>query len=111
MKFLEAVIEVYGVPTTEEKTHRSGSVTSIKPLTLSSSTEDVRAGPSSSLSSSLSSLAGGATGGKNVFIPLPFKRSGMSLRQKKSDKESPKFRRNWSSRGMRSTSAGKGVKW
>lgn len=111
MKFLEAVLEVYGVPSSDEKTHRSGSLASIKPLTLSSSTEDIRAAPSSSLSSSLSSLAGGATGGKNIFIPLPFKRAGSSYRQKKTEKESPKFRRNWSARGQRSTSAGKGVKW
>ena len=111
MKFLEAVLEVYGVPETDEKTHRSGSLASITPLTLSCSTEDVRATPSSSLSSSLSSLAGAATGGKHIFIPLPFKRSGSSYRQKKTEKESPKFRRNWSARGTRSTSAGKGVRW
>lgn len=110
MKFLEAVVEVYGVPMTEQKTHRSGSVASIKLLPHSSSTEDVRVGASSSsLSSSLSSLSG-ATAGKNLFIPLPFKRASSSYRPKKSEKESPKFRRNWSSRGTRSTSAGKIVK-
>lgn len=111
VKFLEAIVEVYGVPMTEQKTHRSGSVASIKPLAHSSSTEDVRAASaSSSLSSSLTSLAGAAAG-KNLFIPLPFKRASSSYRPKKSEKESsPKFRRNWSARGTRSTSAGKIVK-
>ncbi|XP_020613799.1 neurofibromin-like [Orbicella faveolata] len=111
VKFLEAIVEVYGVPMTEQKTQRSGSVASIKPLAHSSSTEDVRVGSSStSLSSSLTSLAG-AVAGKNLFIPLPFKRASSSYRPKKSEKESsPKFRRNWSARGTRSTSAGKIVK-
>ncbi|CAH3196347.1 unnamed protein product [Porites evermanni] len=107
MKFLEAVLEVYGA-SFDEKTQRSCSVASIKPINLSSSTEDVRKAHSSSLSSSMSSLSGGATGGKNIFIPIPFKRAGSSYRQKK---ESPKFRRNWSARAQRSTSAGKSVKW
>lgn len=107
MKFLEAVLEVYG-SSPDEKTQRSCSVASIKPIKLSSSTEDVRKAHSSSLSSSMSSLSGGATGGKNIFIPIPFKRAGSSYRQKK---ESPKFRRNWSARAQRSTSAGKSVKW
>lgn len=110
VKFLEAVVEVYGVPMTDQKTHRSGSVASIKLLPHSSSTEDVRvAAASSSLSSSLSSLAGAAAG-KHLFIPLPFKRSSSSYRPKKADKESPKFRRNWSARGTRSPSTGKVVK-
>ena len=107
MKFLEAVLEVYGVSASEEKTQRSSSVASIKPLTLSSSSEDLRSGPSSALSTSLSSLTGGAHG-KNIYIPIPFKRSGSSLRQKKTEKESPKFRRHWSSRGTRS---GRSAKW
>lgn len=111
VKFLEAIVEVYGVPMTEQKTQRSGSVASIKPLAHSSSTEDVRAASAStSLSSSLTSLAGAAAG-KNLFIPLPFKRASSSYRPKKSEKEtSPKFRRNWSARGTRSTSVGKIVK-
>ena len=103
-------MEVYGEPMTEIKTHRSGSVASIKPLPHSSSTEDVRgASSSSSLSSSLSSLSG-AVAGKNLFIPLPFKRASSSYRPRKSEKESPKFRRNWSARGPKSSSAGKIVK-
>ncbi|KAJ7378700.1 Neurofibromin 1 [Desmophyllum pertusum] len=95
VKFLEAVVEVYGEPITEQKTHRSGSLASIKPLPHSSSTEDVRvASSSTSLSSSLSSLSGAAAG--KIFIPLPFKRASSSYRPKKTEKESPKFRRNWS---------------
>ena len=87
VKFLEAIVEVYGEPMTEQKTQRSGSVASIKPLAHSSSTEDVRvASASTSLSSSLTSLAG-AVAGKNLFIPLPFKRASSSYRPKKSEKE------------------------
>lgn len=110
MKFLEAVLEVYGVSAPEEKTHRSCSVASIKPLMVSSSSEDLRAGPSSALSTSLSSLTGAVANGKNIYIPIPFKRSGSSIRHKKTEKESPKFRRHWSSRGPRSSS-GKSAKW
>lgn len=111
VKFLEAVVEVYGIPTTDQKTQRSGSVASVKPILLSSSTEDLRVASSgSSLSSSLSSLSGAAPG-KHLFIPLPFKRSSSSYRAKKADKESPKFRRNWSTRGTRSPSSGKVTKW
>ncbi|XP_015765754.1 PREDICTED: neurofibromin-like [Acropora digitifera] len=110
MKFLEAVLEVYGVSAPEEKTHRSSSVASIKPLMVSSSSEDLRAGPSSALSTSLSSLTGAVANGKNIYIPIPFKRSGSSIRHKKTEKESPKFRRHWSSRGPRSSS-GKSAKW
>lgn len=110
VKFLEAVVEVYGIPTTDQKTQRSGSVASVKPILLSSSTEDLRmASSGSSLSSSLSSLSGAAPG-KHLFIPLPFKRSSSSYRAKKADKESPKFRRNWSTRGTRSPSSGKVTK-
>ena len=110
VKFLEAVVEVYGIPTTDQKTQRSGSVASVKPILLSSSTEDLRVASSgSSLSSSLSSLSGAAPG-KHLFIPLPFKRSSSSYRAKKADKESPKFRRNWSTRGTRSPSSGKVTK-
>ena len=110
MKFLEAVLEVYGVSAPEEKTHRSSSVASINPLMVSSSSEDLRAGPSSALSTSLSSLTGAVANGKNIYIPIPFKRSGSSIRHKKTEKESPKFRRHWSSRGPRSSS-GKSAKW
>lgn len=108
MKFLEAVLEVYGQADVEGAGTLHSSLASSKLLNLSSSSGDLRSAGSSSLSSSLISLPG-VVGHKGTFIPLPFKRSGSSYRLRRNSKEQNKVKRNLSVKGPRKGSV-KGVR-
>lgn len=111
MKFLEAVLEVYGKGTAglpdKALQYRVTNTDTIKPGQLSSSSDDIRSldGPSS-LSSSLTSLP---TAVKDLSVPMPFKRTGSSYRPRKISLGT-KVKRNMSTKAVRSSSV-QGIKF
>jgi hypothetical protein len=111
MKFLEAVLEVYGKGTgsipDKALQYRVTKTDSIKPALLSSSSDDLRNfdGPAS-LSSSLTSLPLAV---KDLSVPMPFKRTGSSYRPRKISMGT-KVKRNMSTKAIRSSSV-QGIKY
>lgn len=111
MKFLEAVLEVYGKGTADlpDKAlqYRVTNTDTIKPGQLSSSSDDIRSldGPSC-LSSSLTSLPAAV---KDLSVPMPFKRTVSTYRPRKISLGT-KVKRNMSTKAVRSSSI-QGIKF
>ncbi|KAK3754965.1 hypothetical protein QZH41_017349 [Actinostola sp. cb2023] len=107
MKFLEAVLEVFGrgtnaIPDRSFKYSGLGNTASaVKSVNLSSSSDDLRSlDDNSNLSTSLTSLPAAM---KDLTIPMPFKRAGSSYRPRKISLNT-KVKRNMSTKVARTSS-------